>query len=218
MDQKEVFLAGEADCWFHRNREALARSQGDPVLASLSRLGVSPRMVLEIGCADGWRLEGLARAFGAACYGLEPSEAAVQAAARRETAPAVVLGTADALPFADAVFDCVILGFCLYLTDVRDHFRIAAGVDRVLADQGFLVIVDFLPATPHRNPYVHRPGLFSHKMAWQRMFSWSPCYHLLDRTYREHGRPFSFASAERVSVDVLYKDVAAGFPLAAAEP
>ena len=80
------------------------------------------------------------------------------------------------------------------------------------------VIVDFLPPSPHRVPYSHRPGLFSHKMEWQRMFTWHPAYHLLDRSYQEHRESFSFAPQERVTTDILLKATATAFPVVPLQP
>jgi len=84
--------------------------------------------------------------------------------------------TADNIPFENNRFDLVIFGFCLYLCDRKDLFKIAYEVDRVLADGGELAILDFSPAFPYRNPYSHQPGIFSYKMAYADLFTWNPAY------------------------------------------
>jgi ubiquinone/menaquinone biosynthesis C-methylase UbiE len=208
--QKTAFLQGEGDAWFARNR-APYDPERDPVARAIARLDLGAKAVLEIGCGGGARLAHLGRRLGAACRGLDPAAAAVAHAAAAHPEVAFERGTADALPYEDAAFDLVILGFCLYLADPSDHFTIAREADRVLRPRGFLVIHDFLPPRPYRNRYAHRPGLHSYKMEWSRMFLWHPAYSLLHREYGEHGAGLTFAADERLAVDVLRKDAEAAF-------
>ncbi len=56
--QEQVFLDGEGDAWLKRNREKLP-VKNDPVLKTLAACKIRPNKVLEIGCADGWRLREL---------------------------------------------------------------------------------------------------------------------------------------------------------------
>ena len=176
------------------------------------RLGVKPNAVLEVGCGAGHRLALLQRRFGAECHGLEPSAEAI--AHGRAQYPDLLFeqGTAETLSYPDDRFDVVIFGFCLYLCDPRDHFRIAWQADRVLRDGGYLVIHDFLAPAPYSNAYAHRAGILSHKMEWSRMFAWSPAYRLIARQYLEHQTALSFAADEQISVDVLRKDRQIAFP------
>jgi ubiquinone/menaquinone biosynthesis C-methylase UbiE len=143
--------------------------------------------------------------------GIDPSAAAVEAG--RAAFPGIDLrvGTADALPFADAAFDLVIFGFCLYLVDPALHFRAVAEADRVLADGGHLVMVDFLPPFPYANPYAHVPGLMASKHEYTRMFTAHPSYTLVQRTLigATTGVP---APDDRVTIDILAKRVEGAFP------
>jgi len=175
--QRDTFLGGEGDAWFTRNEAALKDRDWscDPVARKVMTLAAGGGRVLEIGCGDGSRLEWL-RSQGLDVAGLDPSARAV-ARARERGVPAVQ-GTADALEFADASFDVVIYGFCLYLCDDADLFRIAQQGDRVLRTPGWLLILDFDSASPLYRPYHHVPGLMSRKMSYQSMFSWHPSYSL----------------------------------------
>lgn len=208
-DQKAIFLASEGDSYFERNRPSLAataeRIANDAMLNLLEELEVRPTAVLEIGCSNGWRLEAIRRKHGARCCGVDPSGVAIQHG--REAFPDIELqiATADALPFADFTFDLVMLGFCLYLCDRKDLFRIACEVDRMLRESGHLVILDFHTQRPYRNSYAHHAGLYAYKMNYARMFTWNPAY--VERSQRVFNE-----SDRQTAVTVLRKDAQAAYP------
>jgi SAM-dependent methyltransferase len=179
-DQKDSFLVSEGDAWFARNEGALASRDWatDPVclkLAALPTATARPR-VLEIGCGDGSRLAYLAGRGKFEVAGVDPSAKAVARALQRGVQ--AVQSTADRLPFADESFEVVIFGFCLYLCDDTDLFRIAAEADRVAAAASWVLILDFNARAPVYKPYHHRPGIQSRKMPYESMFLWHPAYTL----------------------------------------
>jgi SAM-dependent methyltransferase len=208
--QKDVFLGGEGDAWYERNLHNLREPGRDLVLTTLDAIGVVPKSVLEIGCANGYRVANICERFDAAGSGIEPSANAVADGRTRFPSLSLEVGTADALPFADEQFDLVLFGFCLYLVDPRLHLRCVAEADRVLADGGLLLIYDFIEPVPYYNEYAHRPGIRSHKMEFSRFFLASPAYRLLRRNMAvsEHGVP---KPDQTVGVDVLSKNHAAAF-------
>ena len=216
-DQKNAFLEGEADRWFARNAERLAdfgdRRRCDEVVAALSGMDLKIGRIAEIGCADGWRLDMLRRRFGAACSGIDPSAEAVSSGRKRYPALDLQVATADRLPFASSAFDVVIFGFCLYLCDREDLFRIAAEADRVLTANGHIVIYDFIATFPYRNAYSHLPGLFSYKMDYAQMFLWNPAYRLIYQKLFSHGGVSDLTDIDnRLSVSVLGRNDAAAYP------
>jgi len=217
MTQRETFLAREGDEYYRRNRERLtdvaSLAEYDLVLRGVKSIGLQPRAILEIGCSNGWRLEAFRREFAASCVGIDPSREAISEG--RSLFPALQLstGTADSLPFADAAFDLVILGFCLYLCDRRDLFRIAYEVDRVLADPGYLAILDFHPPFPYRNEYHHHPGIYTYKWDYAKIFLGNPAYSLIWMNVFGHRDPADIRDPdERVSVSILYKNVDLAYP------
>ncbi|MSO97514.1 MAG: class I SAM-dependent methyltransferase [Rhodospirillaceae bacterium] len=211
--QKSAFLEGEGDQYFKRNREVLAdvaeAAARDPVAKALSSIQFQAGRVLEVGAMNGWRLEWLRHQGATHCAGIDPSESAIADGKARFTLLHLHVGTAEMLPFADKTFDTVIFGFCLYLCDRRDLFKIASECDRVLADQGRVIIYDFLPDFPYRNAYHHKPGLFSYKMDYGRLFDWNPAYR------REHQIILSdaakLAPSSREAVIILRKSEAAAY-------
>lgn len=187
--QRDAFLGGEGDAWFARNETALAARDWsrDPLcrrLEALPRVD-RPSLVLEIGCGDGSRLQYLTDRGGFEVFGIEPSEKAVAKA--RERGIQAMRATAENLPFADSSMDIVVFGFCLYLCDDRDLFRIALEADRVLADVGWLLILDFEAPAPTYNAYRHLEGVRSRKMEYSSMFAWHPAYTLASYEKLHHG-------------------------------
>lgn len=186
--QKDAFLSTEGDAWFSRNEPALrARDWSrDPVCTKAATLvsGRPPGRVLEIGCGDGSRLQYLSEKYGQLVFGVDPSQQAVAKARARGIE--AVRSTADNLPFADASFDIVIFGFCLYLCDDTDLFRIALEADRVLSGPGWLLILDFEAKAPVYKPYHHFAGILSRKMDYKSMFLWHPAYTLASHEKFDH--------------------------------
>ena len=215
MKQSEVFLNSEGDGFYRRNHrdlsEAGMRAQDDQIIRCLRTLAVKPKRILEIGCSNGWRLELMRREFGAECFGIDPSAEAVSEGGATYPGVSLLTGTAERLPYESGSFELVIFGFCLYLCDRQDLFAIAAESDRVLADGGFLIILDFYPPLPYRNRYKHFNGLYSYKMDYAAMFLWNPTYTLASRlVFADRGSDW-INPDERLSVAALRKVLARAY-------
>ena len=180
MRQADIFLESEGNAWFERNRDRLG--QFDSVSLMIEDMGLQPSNVLEVGCANGWRLAKLRDKYNCKVLGIEPSkEACIDSG---EFKVPVLQTTADILPAAaDGIFDLVIYGFCLYLTDPEDWLRIAAEGDRVLKEGGHIIIHDFETFAPHARRYEHRDGVLSYHIDWSNLWLCHPGYHLARRTF-----------------------------------
>lgn len=210
MKQKDMFLESEGDAYFTRNQGAAARKLPDDdallreVLDLLSVSANTKLRVLEIGCGDGTRLVWLQNNLNADCHGIDPSALAV-AAARSKGIDAQV-GTADALAFENQSFDILIFGFCLYLCDRDDLFRIANEADRVLRSPGWLLIMDFFSPVPKAKIYHHRPGVLSYKMDYRTLFTWHPDYQCVTHKVRHYGEAtYTDIADEWIAVSILRK-------------
>lgn len=174
MKQSQFFIDKEGDRWFERNKPALG--QRDPISKAIKDLRLKPKQVLEIGCSNGWRLAALRDEYGCAVTGLDPSQAASEDA--KKSRVSVWTATAAAMPLRSHAYDLVIYGFCLYLTDPEDWFRIAMEGDRVLADDGHMVIHDFNTGNnAFRRSYEHAEGLFSYHVQFSKLWLAHPWYH-----------------------------------------
>lgn len=209
MKQKSVFMKEEADAWYERNKLCINQKSlsNDPIFTALQNIGYQPKRILEIGCANGWRLAQLANHYGATCYGVDPSQTAIEDGTLSYPALNLSVGTADGLPDIERV-DLIIFGFCLYLCDPQDLFSIAANSDRLLADKGVMAIYDFCPPAGHyRNDYQHHTDLFSYKMNYSSMFSWHPSYCRVFEHIKHHDGSHELEPDALVSVQLLKKDL-----------
>ena len=212
ISQRQIFLEGEGDAWFQRNRllepDAVAYgTDHDPLFALLTHLPL-PRSagisVLEVGCGQGLRLDRLHKDFGWSVAGVDPSAKAIQSL--QSAGISGTIGTADHLPVANASVDLLIFGFCLYLCDRTDLFRIAAEADRVLKPNAWLSILDFWSPYQQFNTYHHCPGINSYKSDLPAMFSWHPSYFITDHLVRHHeNRTYTDDSHEWIAATILRK-------------
>ena len=205
------FRADDADAWFARNRAALDHQRlnaaTDPVIQALKPL--APPSVLEVGCANGWRLDAIRSSWSAYVHGIDPSPEAVRDGVDRFGLP-LVTGNADSLPWMANSFDCIVFGFCLYLCDRSDLFQIAQEADRILAPGGYLVVYDFYSPNARSRPYVHREGLRTHKMDHAQLWAWHPGYErIVDRLCAHEGRDPADPE-ETLAVTILKKALCPG--------
>ena len=207
-DQKNMFLDSEGDAWFRRNSRGSALNfnpEKDRLLSDLLELPLESGMkVLAIGCSSGSRLLWLQDNLGLQCSGIEPSKQAVKIACDKGLD--VYQATAESLPFESQSFDLVIFGFCLYLCDRIDLFRIAQEADRILKNPGWLAILDFFSSTSITRPYHHLEGIFSHKMDYRTLFDWNPNYTCLTHKVRHHvDNTYTDDVQEWVALSILRK-------------
>ncbi len=212
IQQKDIFLSSEADAWFERNRAAIKKRDfsHDLVVQAVTDIAKLPQYylvnlkILEVGCGEASRLQYLVSNLNVDVFGIEPSAKAVEQACN--CGVKAQRGTADHLPFEDASFDIVIFGFCLYLCDRQDLFRIASEADRILKPDAWVVINDFFAPTPVKREYHHKPGIYSYKMDYRTLFDWHPSYTCYSHKLSQHGiNEFTDDPQEWVGTSVMRK-------------
>jgi ubiquinone/menaquinone biosynthesis C-methylase UbiE len=189
MKQNQIFLNSEGDSWHSRNESALSRRKlpdDDLILQEILKINNNEKKIniLEIGCGNGYRLEWLTNNINASCFGIEPSKQAVKIALKKGIH--AIQGTAESLPFDRNSFDIIIFGFCLYLCDREDLFKIAAEADRVCKNPGWIIIQDFYSSNFSTNEYHHFNGMKSFKMNYRSLFTWHPFYECTSHKIIEH--------------------------------
>jgi len=217
-NQSKTFLDEEGDNYFRRNKTALDSaaakwgeefSDVDWLYQSLAPFRDEIGSVLEVGCANGFKLARICGLLDAKGKGIDPSQHAVAEGNRKLGGGRIELqaGSASKLPFESQSFDLVYFGFCLYLVDRQDLFTAVAEADRVLKNGGFLAITDFDPIHRHKRPYHHKEGVFSFKQDYSELFTASGMYFLVSKTsFSHHGPSFDPDGDERVSTTLLFKE------------
>lgn len=206
VDQKSLFIKKEADNWYERNKEKFNElTEKDLVLNYIKGNFKTPKNFLEIGCSDGWRLNELSKMFNCPCFGVEPSRKAIREGKKKYKNIKLLQGTADEIPIENYSFENVIIGFCLYLCDREDLFKIAYEIDRLLSDRGNLLIYDFYSEIPYKNKYTHLEGLFSYKMDYSKLFTCNPNYNLVYKEITSHDGIYKDDPNEKIALTVLRK-------------
>lgn len=193
MTQDQIFVSGEADNWFARNKKVLVDSTDrlahDPVLKLMNLSGMQPEDVLEVGASNGYRLQAIYQRYGSHVTAVEPSFNAIEDGRTRYPAVHFVQGTAAKLPIdKDALFDLVIVNFVFHWIDRLELMRSVAEIDRTLKDGGHLIIGDFYPPQPERVKYHHLPDadVWTYKQDYGAIFLASNLYEWIIGLAFEH--------------------------------
>ncbi len=219
-NQKESFLAYEANAWFERNCGAIEKydSNRDRVITLIKEYNLNPAKVLEIGSSAGYRLNALKSIYKhCEVYGIDPSENAIKYGKEHFSDVNFIHGTADNLEyFDDQSIDIVIVGFVFYVIDRDILFKVISEIDRVLKNGGILIIVDFFSEKSLRNVYEHINEFtaFSFKQNYDEIFTSSKLYYLLDKSTWNHSEKILDATDnyfDKYSISLLKKDMSASY-------
>ncbi len=157
--------------------------------------------LLEIGFGTGHALVAMAHAVGGTgkVHGIDLSPGMLQVAKARleqegiADTVALELGDARRLPYPDAQFDGVFLGFTLELFDDGDIVKVLAEIRRVLRPDGRLVVVSLAKGD--------RPAIGSR--IYEKLHDWFPQYidcHPIDLDRALETAGFKVARSERFTL------------------
>ena len=177
FSQKKVFLKKEGNAYFLRNMHLKRNFEKDVLTKVIEKklINSNKKNILEIGCGDAGRLNYLKnKFFNNNYFGLDPSTLAIKFGKKTNSNLKLKTGDASELKFVNNKFDIVIYGFCLYLCDDDDLFKISSECYRVLKKNGFIIIQDFITSRLLYNDYHHEKNIKSRKMDYIKMFNWHP--------------------------------------------
>ncbi len=174
--QKKIFLQGEGDNLFLRNKDTLDKKNynKDFIVHEVKKLIKKKnfKSILEIGCGDGKRLSFIKKNFKVSCFGIDPSSKSLLS--NNDKKIILKKGTADNIPFKKHKFDLIIFSFCLYLCDDGDLLKIINETFRVLKKRSFILIYDFFLKDFKYVVYKHNRLVKSRKMDYSKLFLWHP--------------------------------------------
>jgi len=176
---KIFFKKTEANLYFNRNKKKIIDYEKDWVTKLLESAIKKLRgaravelKVLEIGCGDAKRLIFLKKKFPSIkFFGIDPLSNVI-----KNKDIFFKKSTADHIPFKSNYFDMIIYGFCLYLADDYDLFKIAFEADRFSKFKSIIAIYDFYSKKLKYKKYKHNKKIFVRKMNYSKLFSWHPYY------------------------------------------
>lgn len=171
MWQYEIFKNYEADAWFERNKEAL-KPRDDLIIQLIDMYGIldEHKKVLEVGSANGYRLERIRQKYGCKVVAVEPSKKAVEDGRKNYPQVEFYNVTAEELSFKE-LFDVVILNSVFHWIDRRNLLKVCSLVDEALRRRGYLIIGDFQTPKPMKNPYHHlKEEVFTYKQRYKDIF------------------------------------------------
>lgn len=211
--QDDLFAFSEADNWFRRNAKLLDQQslENDIPLRLAALYVLQPSTVLEIGAANGYRLQAFHQRYGCSTKGIDLSPAAIADGRARFPDVELQLARADDLPFEHG-FDLVIVNFVLHWVDRRTLIRCIAEIDRVTSDGGYLIIGDFLPDNFVRRPYHHvsDQALFTYKQNYAALLLASGIYRpvaLLTHDHSSRELTADVPADDRAGTWLLRKDL-----------
>lgn len=171
MGQYEVFKNYEGDAWFERNKEALT-PRDDLIIRLIDMYGIldEHKKVLEVGSANGYRLERIRQKYGCKVVAVEPSKKAVEDGRKNYPQVEFYNITAEELSFKE-LFDVVILNGVFDWIDRKNLLKVCSLVDEALRRGGYLIIGDFQTPKPMKNPYHHlKEEVFTYKQSYKDIF------------------------------------------------
>lgn len=145
------------------------------------------------------------------CYGIEPSKKAIDhgnAMLKQRNIEKVGLrqGYSDELPYSDAFFDMVYLGFCLYQVDRNKLLKTISECDRVLKKGGYCVITDFDTPVRYLRENIHNREMPTYKADYSEMLL-PYGYTLVHKVMYSHSTEgFWEEVQERVSTQIFFKE------------
>lgn len=168
MNISQIWLKEEADRYYLRNRDHMYPRK-DLIIEILEFIRFLPHRVLEIGAANGWRLEAIRKKWGAEVWAVEPSEKAIEEGSRLFPKVNFRHGIVEEVDL-EGSFDLVIVSFVFHWIDRNNLYFVTSRIDRWVEEGGLLIIGDFGYPGFFKRPYHHREGLYTWKMDYGTFF------------------------------------------------
>lgn len=173
---KTFFLENEGNNFFQRNKEAYLNKEyleNDIILKNLNFKKLKNLKILEIGCSSGWRLHKLQEMYSENnYYGIDPSIEAI------DLGNNVInnnikfnVGTCDEMNiYENNKFDIILVPFVFMYIDRELLFISIYEIDRILKNNGKLIITDFYSNRQRKNSYKYINNSFIYKQNFFEIF------------------------------------------------
>ena len=209
----------EANKYFERNKNAItdvneasknAYLANDFIRKYITSYPGTIKSILEVGCNYGYNLNFLSKQLGVECWGIDPSDKAIEYGNARwknvNKKVHLAQGISNRLPYNDSEFDVVMVGFLMYVTPREMISDTVLEVNRVLKAGGFPILTDFDTPINYKRSNKHNSGMPVYKEDYAKRFL-PMGYSIIEKnSYSHSGDCFNPDVQERVSTQVLYKE------------
>ena len=207
VNQKKIFINSEADNFYKRNVQRFKNIdyENHKIILKIKQIIKTKKKInlLEIGCSDAGLIDFIDQNFKSIkCFGIDPSSKALNSQKNKNLK--LKKATAENIPFKNNSFDIIIYNFCLYLCDTEDLTNIVSEADRVIKNQGFVIIYDFYFKGIKYVNYIHRKNIFSRKMNYGKLFTWHPKYKLVKLYKFKHQRKNIEFKNNKLNITAIY--------------
>ena len=150
----------------------------DVILQNFKSKQLNNLNILEIGCSTGWRLHKLHQMYPENnYYGLEPSTEALKIISNDNIKFNV--GTCDEMNmYENNKFDIILIPFVFMYIDRELLFKSIYEIDRILKNNGQLIITDFYSNRQRKNGYKYINNSYIYKQNFYEIFLSSKNYFL----------------------------------------
>jgi len=176
----------DGDKWYQRNKKKLTTT-GDQILKIIKKNNLRPKEVLEVGCANGYRLRKLKQLYGCRLMGVDLSYDAAEYGRSKYHVP-IWCG-----PFEKSTFlglhDLVILNYVLEYVDRDKLLYFLHRVNQNLVEGGHLIIGEFIPTTESfcKTREKHsKDQKYVYKNYYPEILTHTGLYELVDELYYNH--------------------------------
>ena len=171
---KNNFLEYEGDSFFTRNLNNLNNINDDIIIKNIINNNIldNSKNILEIGCSNGWRLNELYNInSNNNYYGIDPSQKAINYGKINYQNINFKISTCDELLFYEnKKFDLILVPFVFMYIDRELLLKSISEIDRILNNNGILIISDFYSNRQRKNNYKHIDNSYIYKQNFYEIF------------------------------------------------
>jgi len=223
MNQDIIFCNNEGNNWYSRNKHALDKPDKIDWTSYLLQYIDSKNAigsVIELGCSNGYRLDKIKSTFmpGCRCVGVDASYDAIEDGKLRYAGIELYQGLLSDIPL-DEEFELAIVNFVLHWVDRKTLIKSLSEIDRIIKNDGFLILGDFLPDYQQRRRYHHLPeeNVFTYKQDYSKIFESFGTYREIARFVFDHDSCDNYTlkpavSSSRAFCVILHKSIDGYYP------
>jgi SAM-dependent methyltransferase len=176
VGKENIWLRFEGDRWFLRNKSVLGK-RFDFCLFLLELYQIKPKNVLEIGCANGYRLATIYKKWKSKVVGIEPSKEAVKGGEKKYPFIKFIRDVFENVNLEDK-FDLIIINFVFHWIYRENLYTCVQKIDKLLEEGGYLIIGDFGTDYFFKRKYYHLENMnfYTFKMPYWELFTSSGKY------------------------------------------